>query len=189
MAKHCWCGVQCWPSKAPWWPPSLILLVPAPWLGLIRNASFFNLSCQWFLPARSCLDSPPWLWHTKLIRLLSDFSYIFLFSCIVSSSVLLSAAVEAAPLLPVKPPQPFWRTKQPSGCVGPWGAQWHWDVWLTVWCPAHAWGWGGVMPRQHHDWHSRQRLSPGPTPGTQNELISIKAKEKFGVISKCEKLL
>lgn len=33
--------------------------------------------------------------------------------------------------------------------------------------PAHAWGWEGLVPGQHHAWHSQQQLSPSPTPGTQ----------------------
>lgn len=72
------------------------------------------------------------------MRLLSDFSYIFLFSCIYNSSVLLSVAVEASPLLPVKPPHPFWCTQQPSECVGPWGSS------TALGCPAH-----GVVPGTH----------------------------------------
>jgi len=96
------------------------------------------------------------------MRLLGGFSCISLFSCIVNSSVLLSAAVDTAPLLPAKPPQPFWHTKEPSGGIGLGGAQRRWDARLTAWyqAPGPCLGLGGFRARAAP--HSAQLASARP---------------------------
>lgn len=121
-----WCGptlllgVQCWPREAldgHQVPYSCSLAQ------VDRKRPGFNLFCPRFLPAHFHLDSPPQLWRFYVISETVQWFFYFLFSCLVNSPVLLSAAVEAAPLLPAKPPQPLGFTEQSNGCV--WGAQWH----------------------------------------------------------------